>query len=56
MFEDYKQHHRTQQGNSEREEGNLRITECKEMAAPAPPENEGRTEQEERKLWQNKLE
>lgn len=50
MFEDYKerQNHRTQQGHSERGEKNLRITECLEMAAPS--ENEGRTEQEKRKL------
>lgn len=56
MFKDYKekQNHRTQQGNSEREEKNLRITECMEMTASS--EKEGRPEQEKRKLWQNKLE
>lgn len=56
MLEDYKgkQNHRRQQGNSEREEKNLRTIECLETAAPS--ENEGRTEQEKRKLWQNKLE
>lgn len=48
MFDDYKekQYHRTQQGKSEREEKNVRITECTEMAAPS--ENEGRTEHEKK--------
>lgn len=55
MFEVYKekQNHRTQQGKSEREEKNVRITECMEIAAPS--ENEERIEHEKRKLWQSKL-